>query len=170
LAHVLLWPVLSLFWLASASMFVEAADAFPGWAVALALAVCALLALVGVHMAYEALRQVGAPAPALGLGPEGLLDRRLASSPIPWAEIERLNIAHFHTTRVRFELSAAGEARVRPAMRLLARLGRALRTPSYSVSLMALGRVDREVAEAVQAWHAAMRPPKGSDRAGADQA
>jgi hypothetical protein len=156
--HAVIWPMLSLFWLAAASMFLEAAHAFPGLAVALALAVCGFMVLLGGHMAYEALRQMTVPAPALAVGPDGLLDRRLAREPIPWHEIERLNIARFHTSRVRLELSAAGEARVRPVMRLLARLGRALGTPSYGVGLMGLGAVDRDVAEAVQAWFDATRP------------
>lgn len=163
LLHVLFWPALLLFWLGVASMMVEVADALPGWAVALSLAVCALLGLVCGHMAYEALRLLAVPGRTLALGPDGLLDRRLAATPIPWSEIERLNIAHFHTTRVRFALSAAGAARLRPVMRRLARLGRMLGTPSYGVGLMGFGPVDREVAEAVQAWFDATRP--GADRA-----
>ncbi len=173
LLHGLLWPVLALFWLAVASMMMEAAHAFPGWAVVLWLAGCAYMALFSLHLGYEALRRLAAPAPGLAVGPEGLLDRQLAAAPIPWSEIKALNIARFRTTRVRLELTAAGDARVRPVMRRLARLGRAVGMPSYGVSLMGLGAVDREVAVAVQAWFDAMRVPErspGGGPAGADPA
>jgi hypothetical protein len=160
-AHGLLWPVLVLFWLAIASIAVEAANAFSGWAMALVFGVCGLMALICGHLAYEALRLLRAPAPVLAVGPAGLLDLRLAAAPIPWHEIRRLSIAHFHTTRVRFELSPTGEAGVRPALRFLARLGRAIGRPGYTVGLMGLGAVDRDVAAAVKAWHDACGPDAG---------
>jgi membrane protein implicated in regulation of membrane protease activity len=167
LLHLVVWPVLLLFWGAVASMMVEAAPALPGWVVALSLVACGFMGLVSLHQGWEALRRLAAPEPGLAVGPDGLLDRQLAAVPIPCGEIERLNIAQFHTTRVRLELTAAGEARVRPVIRLLARLGRAVGTPSYGVSLLGLGAVDREVAAAVQAWFDATRPsrPAGADRA-----
>jgi len=171
LLHGLIWPVLALFWVGAASMMVEAAYAMPGWALALSLAVCAFMGLVCLHLGWEALRRLGAPSPGLAVGPEGLLDRQLSASPIPWGEIARLKIAHFHTTRARLELSPAGEARVRPVMRRLARLGRAVGTPSYGVSLLGLGAVDREVAEAVQAWFDATRAkrPTAAEHATVDR-
>jgi hypothetical protein len=168
LLHGLIWPVLLLFWIGVGSIMLEAWHAFPGWLAVLWLLACAFMVLLCLHMTWEALRRLGAPPPGLAVGPEGLLDRQLCDSPIPWGEIARLNIAHFHTTRVRLELTPAGEARVRPLMRLLARLGRAVGTPSYGVSLLGLGPVDREVAAAVRAWFDATRAP-GAGPAGADR-
>jgi hypothetical protein len=166
LLHLLVWPVLALFWIAAAWVMVEARHAFPGLLSVPWLLGCAFMLLLSLHMTWEALRRLGAAAPGLAVGPEGLLDRQLADAPIPWSEIRSLNIAHFHTTRVRLELTAAGEARVRPVIRLLGRLGRAVGTPSFGVSLLGLGGVDRAVAEAVQAWFDATRPPRpaGADR------
>jgi len=168
-AHATRSLVVTLVALAGGWALIQEAAALPGWVVALGLACCVLLGFVGGRAAYGAIRRLAdaREGTVLSLGPDGLFDRRLAPVPIPWKEIARLRLFHRPAPVVRFDLTPRGEALLFPDMRRMARLGRWLGRPGCSVAVMGLGGAEREVAEAVQAWHAAMGAPGG--KAGADR-
>ncbi len=153
------WAAESVFGLFTAAMLVAEGKDMPGWMLAAAVGISLLLMLIGARLAVYCLRQLGAPAPVIGLGPDGLFDRRLADAPIPWGEVAVVDVYYLRSVQVMFDLTPAGNARVRPFERFLARLSRMMLMHGYSVVLMGTDADASDLAAAMRGWFAATRPP-----------
>lgn len=162
----LLWVALALLGLGLAPVLVAESRGMPVWMLLAGVALALLLALVGLRQAVFCLRQLGAPAPVFAIGPDGLFDRRLAATTIPWREIGAIGVFHLRGTQVTFELTEAGEALVYPAERALARLSRLCLLPGYSVVLTGTDARAEDVAAAMRAGFAASRAAATASQAG----
>lgn len=160
------WGAEMLLALACGAAFLSAGDGLPLWMQALVLLFTCFLALVGLRLGLLCLFQLRLPNPVLALSPQGLLDRRLSPTPIPWREVTWVAIFRIRGTQVVFELSPAGRARIRQPEHLFARINRAMLMPAYTLMPMGTEARAEELAEAMRAWFDATRPaPAG---AGAD--
>jgi len=157
--------VLAAFWgaemllaLLCGAAFLSAGAGLPLWMHALALLFACFLALVGLRLGLLCLFQLRLPNPVLALSAQGLLDRRLSPTPIPWREVTWVAIFRIRGTQVVFELTPAGRARIRQPERLFARLNRAMLMPPYTLMPMGTEARAEELAEAMRAWFDATRP------------
>lgn len=57
-----------------------------------ALAPMIMLLVVGVYMGFLLIRDLRAGNPIIAVTEEGLLDRRQSETPLPWAEIEEIQV------------------------------------------------------------------------------
>lgn len=162
----LFWAALALLGLGLAPVLVAESRGMPWWMLAAGVALALALAAIGLRLAVFCLRQLGAPAPVLAIGPEGVFDRRLSATTIPWREIRFVGVFHLRGTQVTFELTPAGDALVRPFERALARLSRLFLLPGYGVVLMGTDARAEEVAAAMRAGFAANRTEATASQAG----
>ncbi len=162
----LFWAALALLGLVLAPVLVAETRGMPAWMSVAGVALALFLAAIGLHLAIFCLRQLGAPAPVLAIGPQGVFDRRLAAETIPWREIRYVGVYRLRGTQVMFELTPEGDAMVHPFGRALARLSRLFLLPGYSVVLMGTDARAEEVAASMQAGFAASRPGGTASQAG----
>lgn len=163
-ASGLFWAVECALGLGLGAILVAEGRGMPGWLFALAMATAVGLAAIGLRLSVYCLRQLGDPEPTIVIGPEGLFDRRLSASTIPWAEIVRLEVYHSRTTQVMFDLSPQGDALIHPFERALARLARCFLLPGYSMVLIGTDADVEDVVVAMRRYAVAARS------AGADPA
>lgn len=168
--------ILALFWgaemllgLLLGAVLIAEGQGMPGWMLALALALAAFLALIGLRLLVLCLRQRRLPDPIIAMESRGLLDRRLSAGPIPWPEIAHVGVLSARGVQVVFELTEPGRARIRQPERLLASINRFVLMPAYTLMPMGTTARPAELADALRAWVNATRPPHNEIGLGADQ-
>jgi hypothetical protein len=146
---------------AAVRLATEAPDLPPEiFAIVLGLAV--FLAALGLRRAVLCLGQIRTPSPVLAIGPDGVFDRRLAPQTIPWAEIASVDVVHMLGTRVMLGLAPAGQARIRPLERALARLSGFFLLPGYRIFVHGTEASAEEVAAALRRHFAVARAAAGA--------